>query len=90
MAKKKGYNREPFLTDDHRAKIANSNILNVLIEHAEGRKDMGGTQVTAAIALLKKVMPDLSSKEHTGNISHEHYAGIDIRIVRPDEKETTD
>lgn len=54
------------MTDEHRAKIANSNILNALIEHVEGRRDMTGTQVTAGIALLKKVMPDMTRTEHTG------------------------
>jgi len=54
------------LTAEHRLKIANSNILNCLIEHAEGIREMTGTQVQASIALLKKVMPDLSTTEHTG------------------------
>jgi hypothetical protein len=54
------------MTDDHRAKIANSNILNALIEHVEGRREMSSSQVTAGVALLKKVMPDLSHNEHTG------------------------
>lgn len=54
------------MTPEHRAKIANSNILNALIEHVEGRREMTSTQVTAGIALLKKVMPDLQHTEHTG------------------------
>lgn len=54
------------LTAEHRLKIANSNILNCLIQHAEGSREMTGTQVTASIALLKKVMPDLAAVEHTG------------------------
>jgi hypothetical protein len=54
------------LTDEHRHKIANSNILTYLIEHAEGSREMGATQVQASIALLKKVLPDLSTTEHTG------------------------
>ena len=48
------------LTDAHRAKIQNSNILNALIEHAEGRREMSGTQVTAGLGLLRKVLPDLA------------------------------
>lgn len=53
---------------EHRAKIANSKILNRLIAHAEGAEDMSQSQVTAALALLKKIMPDLSSQtiEHSG------------------------
>lgn len=56
--------RRPFLmTDEHRLKIANSNILKCLIDHVKGDREMSQTQVTAGIALLKKVMPDISSIE---------------------------
>ena len=53
---------------EHRAKIANSKILNRLIAHAEGDEDMSQSQVNAGLALLKKIMPDLSSQtiEHSG------------------------
>jgi hypothetical protein len=33
--------------NEHRAKIQNSNILNALTEHAEERREMSSTQVTA-------------------------------------------
>ena len=49
--------------EEHRRKIQNSNILKALIEHAEGQREMSSTQVTAALGLLKKVMPDLSAAE---------------------------
>lgn len=55
------------MDDSHRVKIQNSNILNALIEHVEGKREMGPSQVTAGIALLKKVMPDLTSNDHTNN-----------------------
>ncbi len=51
------------MSADHRAKIQNSNILNALIEHAEGKREMSSTQVTAALGLLKKALPDLQSVE---------------------------
>lgn len=53
---------------EHRVKIANSKILNRLIAHAEGDEEMSQSQVTAGLALLKKIMPDLSSQtiEHSG------------------------
>lgn len=46
---------------EHRTKIANSKILKRLIDHASGdlEEEMSQSQVTAALALLKKVMPDL-------------------------------
>jgi hypothetical protein len=55
------------MSDEHRTKIANSQILNVLIEHAEGRRDMTASQVTAGIALLRKVLPDLATVTHEGS-----------------------
>ena len=59
----KGRGREPGfrMSDEHRRKIANSNVLNYLLRHIEGKREMSATQVSAGIALLKKVIPDLSS-----------------------------
>ena len=54
------------MSAEHRSKIGNSNILKHLIEHAEGDRDMTQSQVTAGIALLKKVLPDLRQTEHGG------------------------
>jgi hypothetical protein len=54
------------MSDEHRVKIQNSNILNALVEHVEGRRDMSASQVTAGIALLKKVLPDLQGIELSG------------------------
>ena len=51
------------MTDEHRGKIKNSQILNALIEHVEGRREMSSTQVTAGLGLLRKVMPDLAQTE---------------------------
>jgi hypothetical protein len=58
---------------EHRTKIANSQILKNLIEHAEGTKELSASAVTAGLGLLRKVMPDLSATELSGsvNISHE-------------------
>jgi hypothetical protein len=54
------------MDDSHRTKIANSQILNRLIGHVEGSVEMNATQVTAGIALLKKVLPDLTHNQHEG------------------------
>lgn len=53
------------MSDEHRVKIQNSNVLNALIEHVEGRREMAASQVTAGIALLKKVLPDLQQTDVT-------------------------
>lgn len=54
------------MSEAHRVKIQNSNILNALVEHVEGKREMTSTQVSAGIALLKKVMPDMQSVQHEG------------------------
>lgn len=51
------------LTVEHRTKIQKSQILNRLISHAEGKVEMTSTQVQAALGLLKKALPDLTSVE---------------------------
>lgn len=56
------------MSHEHRVKIQNSNILNALIEHAQGEREMSATQVSAAVALLKKVMPDLSAVEMDASV----------------------
>ena len=64
------------MSDEHRVKIQNSNILNALIEHAVGKRKMSATQVNAGLGLLKKVLPDLSAMALTGGdggpIQHEY------------------
>lgn len=55
------------MSNEHRDKIKNSNILNALIEHAQGDREMSSSQVTAGLGLLRKVMPDLASTSHSGD-----------------------
>ena len=60
MAAKRGRTNYS-MGNEHREKIRNSNILNALIEHVEGVREMSATQVSAGLGLLKKVMPDLAA-----------------------------
>jgi len=55
------------MPEHHRLKIQKSNILTALIQHAEGKRDMSATQVTAGVALLKKYLPDLTHNKHAGD-----------------------
>ena len=55
------------MSDEHRVKIQNSNILNALIEHAVGKREMSPTQVSAGLGLLKKVLPDISQVTVSGD-----------------------
>ncbi len=59
------------MSNEHRVKIQNSNILNALIEHACGEREMSPSQVTAGLGLIRKVLPDLSSStiEHEGQLT---------------------
>lgn len=55
------------MTQEHRDKIAKSNILYKLIKCAEGVEEMSPTQASVGVALLKKVLPDLQSVELAGD-----------------------
>lgn len=63
MARTKGSKDRPRparMGREHQEKIKNSAILNRLIRHAEGKEpDVTSSEVTAGLALLKKVFPDL-------------------------------
>ena len=85
MAARKGEQFQSRMSNTHRVKIQNSNILNALIEHIEGKRDMSSTQVTAGLGLLKKALPDLSNVEITGAdgeaIKHVHE--IKLTALKP-------
>ena len=72
-----------------RRKIQTSGIHDALIEYAEGRREMSASQVSAALGLLKKALPDLStlalpdeSNPHPGDAVPEKRK-IEFRIVDP-------
>lgn len=54
------------MSNEHRGKIQNSNILKALIEHVEGKREMSATQVSAGLGLLRKVLPDLAASADAG------------------------
>ena len=64
------------MSEEHRIKIKNSNILNALIEHVEGAREMSATQVSAGLGLLRKVMPDLASSTVEQTTTHEMGASV--------------
>jgi hypothetical protein len=65
------------MSNEHRVKIQNSNILNALIEHATGQREMSATQVSAGLGLLKKIMPDLAAT----TISGEGGGALEINVT---------
>jgi len=73
-----------------RRKIQASGILEALIEYAEGRRDMSSSQVSAALGLLKKALPDLATLALPEEMDRrddasatQDKAAIEIRIVDP-------
>lgn len=58
-----------------RAKIQSSQLVNALCNHVLGKNKMNSTQVTAALGLLKKTLPDLSAIEQT-NISQDEKSAL--------------
>ncbi len=59
------------MTDEHRAKISQSQILKCLVDHAIGKREMSATQITAGLGLLRKVMPDLAATTLDASITTE-------------------
>ena len=49
--------------DETRAKIRTSQLVNRLTDHVLGSVDLKPTQVTAALGLLRKTLPDLSQSD---------------------------
>src|SRR5689334_5378254 len=58
--------------DEVRARIQASQLINRLTDHALGNleKPMDPSQVTAALGLLRKSIPDLSATEHKGEMTY--------------------
>lgn len=73
------------MTDDHRDKIKNSNILNALIEHVEGKREMSATQVSAGLGLLRKCLPDLTAAENKTEVTVSYVAELPSVAASTDE-----
>ena len=59
-----------------REKIRASQLVNALENHVLGRKKMKPTQVSAALGLLRKCVPDLAIMELGGEVTHRHVARL--------------
>lgn len=56
-----------------REKIKTSMLINRLNEFVEGKIELSGPQVTAALGLIKKVIPDQQAVAHGGS--------VDVKLV---------
>ena len=72
------------LKTQHREAIRTSMILNRLTDHIDDKVELSTTQVTAALGLLKKTLPDLKATEHSGEVEHKFPDQVNITYVKPD------
>lgn len=53
-----------------RQRMRTTMLVRRLTKHVLGKVEMTPSQVTAALGLLKKTLPDLSAVEHSGEIKN--------------------
>lgn len=58
--------------DETRAKIQTSQLINRLQSYVLGEVQLEPGQVTAALGLMKKTLPDLTATEHSGDMTLRH------------------
>jgi hypothetical protein len=61
--------RRIFCDDNTRAKIQTTQIIKRLTDHILGNVELNPSQVSAALGLLKKTIPDLSATQHSGTVN---------------------
>ncbi len=67
-ARKAPPNGKQWTPDKVRERIKTALITNRLTDHILGQCDMAATQVTAALGLLRKTLPDLTAIAHSGSV----------------------
>lgn len=75
----------PEAADRIRSKIQTESIVQRLTQFIKGEIIMEAAAVSAALGLLKKVLPDLTSVEHTGEIEHNYVARMPAPVKGMDE-----
>ena len=71
--------------EETRAKIKTSQLVNRLTGHVLGTVEMVPSQVTAALGLLKKTLPDLTAVEHSGEVTKNYVARMPAPVKGMDE-----
>lgn len=64
------------LTDEWRAKIQTSMLINRLSDFVNGKIELTPAQVTAALGLLRKTAPDLQASENKTEVTHNYVARL--------------
>lgn len=71
--------------DRLRAKIQTDKIIQRLNEFVTQGKDMPPAAVTAGLGLLRKVIPDLASVEHSGDVTTHYVAEVPAQASDADQ-----
>ena len=71
------------LKTQHREAIKTSMIINRLTDHIDKNVELSATQVTAALGLLRKTLPDLKATEISGELDHKFPDEINVNVIRP-------
>jgi len=66
----------PAYAEKVRARIKAGGIVDRLHKHVLGKVEMTSSQVSAALGLLNKVVPNLAQVEHRGEIEHSYVARV--------------
>ena len=74
MAGKKGMKwapkiHSPFNIEQLRISIQAEKLIEALRKHTLGGKEMSPSQVTAGLGLIRKVLPDMTALEHSGEVA---------------------
>lgn len=86
MAGKPGMHTKPLhpaRVNEMREKIKATLIVKKLEEHILDGKELSSSQVTAALGLLKKTIPDLSSVEHKGDADSPLMHRLEYVVIDP-------
>lgn len=67
--------------ENTRLRIQATQIVNRLQDHIFDRCELSRSQVSAALGLLKKTLPDLQATELSGPDGEAIPIGVDVRIV---------
>jgi hypothetical protein len=70
-----GRRRDTSHSQETRDKIKITQLINRLTQHAMGEVEMTATQVTAALGLIRKALPDLAAMEVKAQIEHHTVSG---------------
>lgn len=62
--------------DEQREKIRASGVCNRLIDFVKGEIKLEKSQVTAALGLLRKIIPDLSQSDNKTEVLHKYVARV--------------